>query len=358
VPQPTSRALVVLLACALLVGALAAAAAHGTRRALSHERTSARALDVELGTPLGPARLAAADVNWLGGPTTTSTGETVDVRVSAALPVEAASPSRWAEFLTGLTHGSEISKLTAYIATLDEVQETCGSNALGCYGQNQLIAPGETAAIDVSPDEIIRHEYGHHIALNRSNPPWTAIDWGPKRWASAQNICARVEGRQAYPGDEGSNYRLNPGEAWAETYRLLEERKAGITTASWPIVSPTFFPSEQALSAAEEDVLQPWTASQTTSTTHIFGKRTPKVWWTPLSTPLDGSLRITATVPRGGTYDVALVAANHRTVVGRAQWVGQRAKRFDGSVCGQRSFFVRVTQKGTLGRVRVSATTP
>jgi hypothetical protein len=82
------------------------------------------------------------------------------------------------------------------------------------------------------------------------------------------------------------------------------------------------------------------------------------VWWMRLSTPLDGTLRVDATVPRGGTYDVTLVAANRRTVVGRADWVGQRAKRFDGSVCGQRSLFVRVTQKGTLGRVRVSATTP
>jgi hypothetical protein len=82
------------------------------------------------------------------------------------------------------------------------------------------------------------------------------------------------------------------------------------------------------------------------------------VWWMRLSTPLDGSLRINATVQVGGTYDVALVGANHRTVVGRAQFVGQRAKRLDASVCGQRSFFVRVTPKGALSRVRVSTTTP
>jgi hypothetical protein len=357
VPQPTSRAFVVLLACALLVGALAAAAAHGPRRALSPQSTSARALDVELGTPLRAARLAAADVNWLGGPTTTSTGETVDVRVSAALPVYAASPGRWAELLTGLTHGSEISDVTVYVGTLEDVQSICGPNALGCYASDQLVAPGETT-IDVSPEEVIRHEYGHHVAQHRSNPPWTAVEWGPKRWATAENVCARVARREAYPGDEGSNYMLNPGEAWAETYRLMDERKAGITTASWRIVSSSFFPTEEALAAAEQDVLQPWTASHTTSATHVFGKRSAKVWWMRLSTPLDGSLRINAAVPGGGTYEVALVGANHRTVVGRAQFVGQRAKRLDFSVCGQRSFFVRVTQKGALGRARVSATTP
>ena len=356
-PHPTSRALAVLLACALLAGALAASAAHGARQSLSPPLTSARALDVELGTPLRAARLAAADVTWRGGPTTTSTGETVNVLVSDALPPEAASPSRWAEFLTGLAHGSEISALTVYVGTLDDMQSICGQNALGCYASDQLVAPGETA-VDVSPEEVIRHEYGHHIAYHRSNPPWNAIEWGPKRWASAENVCARVGGREAYPGDEGSNYALNPGEAWAETYRLMDERKAGITTASWRIVSPSFFPTEQALAAAQQDVLQPWTAPRTTSTSHVFGKRGAKVWWIRLSTPLDGSLRINATLPGGGTYDVALVGANHRTIVGRAQWVGQRAKSLDASVCGQRSFFVRVTQNGALGRVRVSATTP
>jgi len=33
-------------------------------------------------------------------------------------------------------------------------------------------------------------------------------------------------------------------------------------------------------------------------------------------------------------------------------------KLLSGSVCGQRGLFVRVTQKGALGRVRVSAATP
>jgi hypothetical protein len=357
VAHPTPRRLALVLACAVLVGALAATAAQGSGRALSVQSTSARTLVAGLATPLRPARLAQAAVNWRGGPTTTSTGETVDVRLSDTLPAEAAAPSRWAEFLTGLTHGSEISELTVYIGTLDDVQGICGRNALGCYASDQLVAPGETT-IDVSPEEVIRHEYGHHIAYHNSNPPWNAIEWGPKQWASAVNVCARVGRREAFPGDEGSNYALNPGEAWAETYRLLDERKAGITTASWRIVSPSFFPSEQALQAAERDVLQPWTVAHTTSATHVFRRRSPKVWWLSLSTPLDGTLRVNATVPKGGTYDVALVAPNRRTVVGRAEWVGQRAKSLDGSVCGQRSLFVRVTQKGTLGRVRVSATTP
>jgi hypothetical protein len=354
-----TRRLAVLLAVALLVGALAATAVSSAERVALPAQIQARLLAGDLGVAPRESTLAAADPTFRGGPITTSTGETVDVRVSDSVPAEVATPEAWAEFLTGLTHGSEISKLTTYIVSFDEMQEICGAQALGCYGQNQLVAPAETIS-DVSPEEIVRHEYGHHVAQNRNNSPWAAVDWGPKNWASVENVCAKVARREAYPGNESSNYALNPGEAWAETYRLMDERKAGITTATWQIVAPSFYPSEAALQAAEQDVLEPWTAQHTTLATHVFGRtKTTKVWWIPVVTPLDGDLRVSATVPnRGGTYDVALFGPDKKTFVNRAQWVGQRVKRLDGSVCGQRSLFVRVTEKGAPGRVRVSVTTP
>jgi hypothetical protein len=349
------RRLAVVLAGGLLVGALAAA---GTR---AEEPTSAvalhaRTLEADGAASFHATRLARAATTYRGGPTTTSTGETVDVLVSDALPVETATPEKWAEFFAGLIHGPELSQLTTYVVTFDEMQDICGTQALGCYARNQLVVPGETA-FDTSPEEVARHEYGHHIALHRSNAPWVAIDWGPKRWASAANVCSRVTRKEAYPGDEGSNYARNPGEAWAEVYRLADERKAGITTATWPIISPSFYPDATALDAAELDVVQPWTARHTTLFTHVFGKGTAKVWWIPLSTPLDGDVRISATVPGRGVVDVALVASNRRTIVRRAQWVSQRVKRLDGSICGQRSLFVRVTETGLQGRIRVSVTT-
>ncbi len=288
---------------------------------------------------------------------TTSTGEVVDVRVSDALPLETSTPEGWAEFLVRMTHGPEIAQLTTFVVTFDEVQQICGSRAAGCYGPNQMVVPGETG-FELTPEEVVRHEYGHHVGYQRLNAPWVAVDWGPKRWASAANVCARVSRREAYPGDQGSNYARNPGEAWAETYRLMDERRAGITTATWQIIAPSFYPSETALQAAEQDVLQPWTAPRTTTSTRVFATATPRVWWIPVATPLDGDLRISATVPNGGNQEIALVAANRRTVIGRAQWVGQRVKRLAGSVCGQRSLLVRVTQKGSMGRVRVSITAP
>jgi len=349
------RRLAVVLAGALLVGALAAA---GTRadEPTSGRAVAARRLASDATAPLRAARLAQTAATFHGGPVVASTGETVDVRVSDSLPAETATPEGWAEFLVGLIHGPELPQLTTYVATFDEVQDICGSQALGCYARNQLVIPGETA-FETSPQEIARHEYGHHIAFHRSNTPWDAIDWGPKRWASVANVCARVTRKEAYPGDEGPNYARNPGEAWAEVYRLTDERKAGITTATWPIIAPSFYPSASALDAAELDVVQPWTAPRTTSFTRVFGKKSAKVWWIPLSTPLDGDVRISAAVPNGGVVDVALVASNHRTIVRRAQWVSQRVKRLEGSICGQRSLFVRVTETGLQGRIRVSVTT-
>jgi hypothetical protein len=341
---------------AVVVLAVSGAAGASTSAVTTAPPAYARSLDGQLGASQIDA-VARASVVWAGGPVTASTGEVVNVFVSTALPAE--TPEKWAEFLVSLTHGPEITLLTTRLATLEEIQQLCGRQALGCYFRNEMIALGETT-IDsgTTPEEVVRHEYGHHIAYHRVNAPWRAIDWGPKNWASAAGVCARVSRGEAFPGNEGRNYALNPGEAWAETYRLMDERKNGITTASWDIISQSFFPDEPALLAAERDVLTPWTANRRIVERRVFGKKTRKVWWISVQTPLDGELTLSATVPRNGLHEVALVAPNRRTVIRRAQWVGQRVKRTAATVCGQRNLFVRVTQSGGLGRVTVTATAP
>jgi hypothetical protein len=359
VPSRLSRRLVVALSGIALAAGLVASSVTSapTGAQVAQQASSARAVEPDLHAPLRPSVLQQAPIQFRGGPITASTGERVDVRVSDGLPVETSSPEQWAEFLVGMTHGREISDLTTFVVTFDEVQDICGDRTAGCYAANRMVVLGEPA-LDLTPEEIVRHEYGHHVAYHRDNAPWDAIDWGPKRWASTAGVCVRAARREAFPGDQGSNYVRNPGEAWAETYRLMDERKAGVTTATWPIVSSSFFPTQASLQAAEQDVLQPWSAPTTTVSTRVFRQRTPKVWWIPLSTPLDGDLAINAAVPSSGNHEIALVSANRRTVIRRAQWVGQRVKRLQSTVCGQRSLFVRVTQKGSLGRVRVSVTAP
>ena len=105
----------------------------------------------------------------------------------------------------------------------------------------------------------------------------------------------------------------------------MDERKAGITTASWEIVSPTFFPTEAALQAAERDVLQPWTVPANRSFTRVFAKSTRKVWLIPLPTPLDGDLRVSVSVPSGGSYEVALLGGDRRrAIAGRSGRASER----------------------------------
>lgn len=307
----------------------------------------------------GPARVdraALGAILWRGGPITSSSGEVVRVFVSDALPAE--TPEKWAEFIAGLTHGPELARLTSNIATLAEVQRLCGARALGCYSGDELVSLGEPTGDGTTPEEVVRHEYGHHVAFHRVNTPWSAIDWGPKHWASAATVCPRVTAREAFPGDEGSNYASNPGEAWAEVYRLMDERKAGITTATWPIMSPSFYPDEADLVAAERDVLQPWTANRKTVFRRTFNKTTKKPWWISLPTPLDGDLVLNVALPAAGLHEVALVAANRRTVLRKAQWIGQRTKRTMAGVCGQRTHFVRVSPGGRAGRVTVTISSP
>ncbi len=339
----------VLVACAVAGGASATSAVPGD--------AYARSLDGQVGAgPLRLDRLARISAATRGGPITTSTGEVVNVFVSDALPAE--TPEKWAEFLVHLVHGRELSRLTTTIATLDEVADICGNRALGCYGGNEMIALGEPTIDGTTPEEVVRHEYGHHVGFHRLNTPWPAVDWGPKAWATSASVCRKVARKEAFPGDSGRNYAQNPAEAWAEVYRLMDERKAGIATSSWEIVDDSFFPTPAAIVAAEQDVLRPWTKNRTATHRRTFLKPTRKPWWIPVQTPLDGELKLSALLPARGEFDVALVGANRRSVLARAQWVSQRLKRTTATVCGQRSLFVRLTPKQGAGRVAVTVSTP
>ncbi|HET8968673.1 MAG TPA: hypothetical protein VFN06_04540 [Gaiellaceae bacterium] len=344
----------------LLLAAAAVTLAGGASRAadVPPEPTSVTArLIADSSAPLSSARLTQSAITWVGGSTTASTGESVTVYVSAALPTELGTPQTWADFLAGLVHGPELAALTTYIAAFDEMQEVCGSRALGCYGANRMISMGETR-FGVTAAEVVRHEYGHHIAFHRANVPWVAIDWGPKNWSSAVDVCRRADARTAYPGDEGDHYALNPGEAWAETYRLLDERKAGAVGSGWQIIDESFYPSETALQAAERDVVQPWTAGRRQVLRRTFTKGGAPTWLLPLATPLDGILDVQVRLPRGGLHEVELVTSDRKTVLQKGPWSSTTMKTLTRTLCGERAVFLRVTRKGAFGRVTVTATTP
>jgi hypothetical protein len=219
-----------------------------------------------------PTTRALAPNGYWGGQYRTNAGELVTIYASNSYPMDASLGQRWADFLSSLVHGSEISSVTVLLSTPGQIEGVCGQDALACYSArgSLLYAPGEDPTSSFSAEAVVAHEYGHHIAANRNNAPWDALDWGPKRWASAIQVCARAKKGELAPGAEDPvRYESNPGEGWAETYRVLNQRKLGVPESPWQIVSQSLYPTTAVLAAAELDVTSPW-ASDTTTHRHGY----------------------------------------------------------------------------------------
>lgn len=282
-----------------------------------------------------------------------ASGSAPSIRVSPSYDGAAAIAARWSAFFQSLVHGQEISLLDAYIAPLDEVQAICGGEGvLGCYGQDHLVIPDQGyGGFDAS--SIAAHEYGHHVAFNRLNTPWPAIDWGTKRWATYQRICPRAAAGTAFPGAEDANYSLNPGEAFAETYRALNETDRGMPI-TWPIVDASFRPDAAALEAVRRDVLDPWTPRPPSVSRLRFASRA-RTWSRRISTPLDGSLEVQVAP---GSDEVTLLGDQPRTVLGRGSWTSSGTKTIDSVVCGRRAYVLRVNRHTAALRFTVRLSAP
>jgi hypothetical protein len=295
--------------------------------------------------------------SWWGGTYSVGNGEHVELHISSHYPASDALAREWVDFFAGIPHGRELSFVKVYVAPLDEVEEMCfHSEVIGCYGRQTLVTVGDSS-VGIEPTSVAAHEYGHHIAANRDNAPWRALDWGTKRWASQMGICSRVSAGVAFPGDEGANYALNPGEGFAEAYRVLVETGGTAVGYDWPIVDPSFRPISASLAAVREDVLKPW--SGPTKRT-IQGKflRQRRTWSTQVATPLDGGLRLRLTAPGGGANDVTLLSGDGRTVLATGSWTSSGARSIEYRVCGARSVRVRVTRGGAAARFTLQVQVP
>jgi hypothetical protein len=303
------------------------------------------------------ARLRSSGLGWHGGPTTSATGAQMTIYVSDRYASDQVDPQGWADFFAGLVHGAELSALVAYVATPDEVTQLCGPAALACAGGGRIVIPGETDG-SVASTAVATHEYAHFVALHRVNPPWTTTAFGTKRWATVTGVCARAARGTAFPGDEGDHYRLNPGESFAEAYRILNETKTGATAFSWPIVDPSFYPDANALAAVELDVLSPWQAPTVAFVGGRFLPRGARTWRRAIAAPLDGVLGATLTVPAGGLYELTLSTSDGRTKLATGLWSGAHTKALSAVVCGQRHLVLTVTRRGAAGRFSIRLATP
>jgi hypothetical protein len=307
-------------------------------------------------------RSLQAVAEW-GGPTVATDGETVNIFFSDSYPVDQARAQQWADFMTSLVHGPEIATVAIHLLTLAEVQRACGGQALACYFPRTatIDAPADDPALDTYAKGILAHEYGHHIAASQTNPPFASIDYGTKRWASYENVCSRAFDGDLYPGAEDQrHYMLNPGEAFAETYRVLNEQKLGLPLEAWDIVSTSLYPDPTALTLLEQDILTPWTVNTSRKVTaKLTGKIRTRTY--NVSTPYDGTVTV---VPRqSGTEKVSLLLLSAGSAVKTSAFKHAAGASLSTTVCGERAFKVRVTlpgpvKKTTRTTVTLSVSTP
>lgn len=320
-----------LVFVAVAVTLLAAAAA--TTAGAEPASSSPFVIDAALSKQLSPN-------DFWGGTYTTSTGERVTIHISPSYPVDNNFAQQWANFMASLLHGPELSSVHVYLATPSEVSQLCGgTDILGCYGRDDLIAPAEDdPTAGITAKSVIAHEYGHHIAEHRNDNPWLAIDWGTKRWSSYINVCARTRSNELYPGAEtSSEYRFNPGEAFAETYRVLNEQRLGLPMTPWDVVDNSLQPDARALALVAQDVTNPWEGNHVVSYASTFRRGSSKVRTFTVSTPLDGTLRTSLSAARGERLTVSMHTL---------------------TICGQRTVKVRVTRVSGFGAFRLRVSLP
>lgn len=256
----------------------------------------------------------------------------VTVRVPEAYaqtPETTAAFSRWGAFLGTLLHGAELDGVTLAFSFPPDMKRTCGGGALACYDPSSrtLHVPPE-APVGWPLEHVVAHEYAHHIAASRDNSPWSAFTWGTKRWATAVHVCQQVYAVAADPF--GEDWFSTPGEAFAETYRVLNARRSQSWGASPPwAMGPGFPLSAAALRAVELDVLQPWSPSLTATVRAMVRHGVARV---TVPTPLDGTVRLRLRGASRGAY-VRVPEADPSVAVSPV---------VDATVCGERTLEVEV----------------
>jgi len=262
------------------------------------------------------------------------------------------------DFLASRVHGSELRRLTLFILTPAEIREACTETALACYlpRRELMVIPGEqTQSGEVPVEYVITHEYGHHVATNRDNDPWTeplpdgvgAAAWGPKAWATREGICAGVADDRYFPGDQGENYARNPGENWAEAYAQLHYPNR----FPWQF-DRTLAPDAAAFAAITRDVTRPWRGNVAVRRSGRL-TRSKRARSFRIATTLDGRVKLSLKRPRGARFELQILTG------GKVRVRSRRGRTtLEATDCQARRFTVRVVRRAGSGRFTVRVQTP
>jgi hypothetical protein len=285
----------------------------------------------------GAARISASSATDRF-PINDGSGTTVAIAVTSACQAScnAVEPQRIANFIGTLIHGSEIDLLSVQLDTPFQIELDCGYGAQACYypSDNKIVIGGtDTSAYDgVSREFVLAHEYGHHVASHRYSPaPFpAAIDWGPPRWASLERVCQARRRGALFPGDEGLNYRENPGEAFAEAfarYRFPDSAPRW----KWP---PFLEPDAAAFRAIREDTLHPWLGRTSFQLGGHAPSRGQGVVVEPLRTPLDGTVSVRPSEERHRRYQLSVMSPSGHVLSTSRRGLSLR-HQLNFTVCGQ-----------------------
>jgi hypothetical protein len=339
----------VLLAVLLALPAPAAAAQrHAEPLVDLAPAPGARVVDRVLDRPPQALRARAAQAAGRTAVLRASDGLPVRVTMASAYAADTMVAQSYVDLVSGLPHGSELGLLRMRIVPPQQVAPECGATedlgVIACYlpPRNLMVVPGEQSEVGVTPAYVVAHEYGHHVANHRSNPPFGALDYGPKQWASLKNVCHEALAGRLAPGDEGDLYRANPGEAWAETYARLKYPEGD---GEWRY-SDLLRPTQAGNFAAAADVLHPWKRSRRQTFRGRLGPFDAQDRFTFRLT-LDGSLRFRLAGPRAANYDLEVRADGH--LEGRTRMPGSRDRLGWEAACVQAPETIAATVRRRSG---------
>lgn len=155
-------------------------------------------------------------------------------------------------FVKSMPHGPEMRKLHLRLVGPQALGRRCEGEVEGCYEPETftILAPLAPTVDGLTREEIIAHEYGHHLSANRPGGAY-----GTPRWDLVEHVCELTHLGEIFPGaDNEPRYWANPEEAFAESYASMVIPSIA---ERWPF-APVLAPTESSLTAIRLDIERPW----------------------------------------------------------------------------------------------------